>query len=543
MLRDYQQRAIRQLYDWLRGHDGNPCLVLPTGSGKSHIIAALCKDALQSWPETRILILAHVRELLAQNAEKIRQHWPNAPMGIYSAGLRSRVIDEPITVAGIQSVRNRADDIGHIDLCLIDEAHLIAHNADGGYRTLIAGLLEINPSMRVVGLTATPYRLGHGLITDRPALFDALLEPVSIDELVGHGYLAPLRSKLTVARVSADGVGRRGGEYIARDLEQAVNTDAINAPAVAEIIERGQEYRSWIIFCAGVAHAQTIAEMLRAAGIVAECVTGETPAAERDRILRLYKSGEIRALTNASVLTTGFDAPDTDLIAFLRPTLSPGLYVQMAGRGMRLKRHTDHCLVLDFAGNVARHGPITAVAIPTKSGKAEGPAPARACPECGEILATATRICPSCGYEWPQAEKPLVLETQQDIMGGAVEMAVTEWAWRKHTSRSSGKDMIRIVYYESPFSAPVTEYLPVTHPGRVGERAMARLAMLARNAGRHIGDIPTTYTDWLEEICIVMSNAPPPRRIEYKRDGQFARVTAHYFEEHSAADRGSAVAA
>jgi DNA repair protein RadD len=120
MLRDYQERSINQLLQWFSdGNEGNPCLVLPTGSGKSHIVAALCKDALQKWPETRVLMLTHVKELISQNAEKMRQHWPNAPMGIYSAGLGLKQLGEPITFAGIQSIRTKAEEVGFIDLCII----------------------------------------------------------------------------------------------------------------------------------------------------------------------------------------------------------------------------------------------------------------------------------------------------------------------------------------------------------------------------------------------------------------------------------------
>ena len=135
MLRDYQQRAIDQLYDWFQKRKGNPCLVLPTGSGKSHIVAALCKDAIQNWPETRILMLTHVKELIEQNAEKMREHWRGAPMGIYSAGLGRKQLGEPITFAGIQSIRKRASQVGHIDLCIIDECHLVSHKDEGGYRS------------------------------------------------------------------------------------------------------------------------------------------------------------------------------------------------------------------------------------------------------------------------------------------------------------------------------------------------------------------------------------------------------------------------
>ena len=144
MLREYQQRAINQLYAWFSaGNEGNPCLVLPTGAGKSHVVAALCKDALQQWPETRILMLTHVKELIEQNAEKMRQHWPGAPMGIYSASIGKRQLGEPITFAGIQSVRTKARLIGHIDLVIIDECHLVNHKDEGGYRGMLADLAAI----------------------------------------------------------------------------------------------------------------------------------------------------------------------------------------------------------------------------------------------------------------------------------------------------------------------------------------------------------------------------------------------------------------
>ena len=263
MLRDYQQRTITELYAWFEaGNEGNPCLVLPTGSGKSHIIAALCKDALQSWPETRILMLTHVKELIAQNAEKMRQHWPNAPMGIYSAGLNRKDLGEPITFAGIQSVRTKASQIGHVDLIIIDEAHLVSHKDEGGYRTLLANLRAINGNLRIIGLTASPYRLGHGYITDKPAIFDALIEPVSIEELIHKGYLSTLRSKLTTTKLEVDGVKKRGGEYIEAELQAKVDTKDKNAKVVREIIALAGERKSWLVFCAGVNHAQHIKDAL-----------------------------------------------------------------------------------------------------------------------------------------------------------------------------------------------------------------------------------------------------------------------------------------
>ena len=523
ILRDYQQRAIDMLYAWfVNGGAGNPCLVLPTGAGKSHIIAALVKDALQNWPETRVLMLCHVRELISQNAEKMRQHWPNAPMGIYSASLGRRCLTEPITFAGIQSVHKRGQEIGHIDLVIVDEAHSINHGQTGGYRRLIADLTRINPALRVIGLTATPYRLGHGMIHEgEDALFSELIEPVSIEELVHRGFLTKLRSKHTAMTLDTSGVKKQGGEFVAAQLEAAVDTASNNASAVREIIAKGKDRKSWLIFCAGVSHAEHIAELIRRHGITCETVTGETPKAERERILTAFQAGDIRCLTNVNVLSTGFDHPGIDLLAFLRPTMSPGLYMQMAGRGLRIAEGKDDCLVLDFAGNVARHGPITAVEPPSKRKKGDGEPPTKTCPSCAEIVTAQTKQCPTCGHEWqakPVEEKPLRL-ANDDIMGlEPQEMAVTAWQWRKHTSRTSGKDMLQVSYYGGLADPIVTEYLPVLHEGYAGDKARRQMIGIAVKSGAN------DLSDDLAEMAQAMTASKAPALLKFKRDGKFHRV-------------------
>jgi DNA repair protein RadD len=462
--------------------------------------------------------------LIEQNAEKMRQHWPGAPMGIYSAGLGQRTLGEPITFGGIQSLRTKASQIGHIDLCLIDECHLVNHKNEGGYRTLLAALMAINPAMRVVGLTATPYRLGHGLITDEPALFHDLLEPVTIEELVADGFLSTLRSKVTQSKLDVSGVHKRGGEYIESELQAAVDTDENNQNVVQEVIRLAGDRRSWLFFCAGVDHAKHVCAELLQSGISAACVTGETPKGERERILTEYKAGRIRALTNANVLTTGFDAPNIDLIAMLRPTMSPGLYVQMAGRGLRLKDHTDHCLVLDFAGVVQKHGPITAVQIPDKAGSGE--APTKACPKCEEIVHASAKQCPECGHwftapeQEQEREQTLRLRANDDIMGLAPSaLEVTNWKWRKHVSRASGKEMLAVTYYGQLSDPSVTEYLTVTHDGYAGEKALNMLAQMVARSGAVLAS-----DDDLEQAASALNAGAPPSEVQYRRDGKFFRV-------------------
>lgn len=522
-LRDYQTRAIDQLYDWFgKGNAGNPCIVLPTGSGKSHVIAALCKDAIQNWPETRVLMLTHVKELIEQNAEKMLLHWPEAPLGIYSASIGSKVLGEPITFAGIQSIRTKAEQIGHVDLVIVDECHLINHKDEGGYRGLIDRLNAINPALRVIGFTATPYRLGHGLITDKPALFDDLIEPTSIEELVFKGYLAPLRSKITGLRLDTTGVRKRGGEFIESELYKAVDTKDNNRKAVAEIIALAGDRKAWLVFCSGVQHAENIRVILEEQGIPAACVTGDTPKAERERIIGEFKTGKIRALTNANVLTTGFDYPDIDLIAMLRPTMSASLYVQMAGRGMRPKSHTDHCLVLDFAGVVQAHGPITAVRPSRKGGDGTGEAPVKVCEACGELCHLSARECTCCGTPFPAREPKRLKLHDVDIMGlEGVTMSVRNWHWRKHVSKASGKDMLAVTYYGELSDPPITEYFPITHGGYAGQKAIERVAYMAKK-----GDAPNGIfaVENLEHIAANMNFAAPPATIDYKQDGKFYRV-------------------
>lgn len=520
-LRPYQQRAITDLYNWLSKNEGHPCVVLPTGSGKSHIVAELCRDALQSWPETRILMLTHQKELIEQNADKLRAHWPGAPLGIYSASIGKKEIDEPITFAGIQSIRKKADRLGHIDLVIIDECHLVSHKDEGSYRTLLRDLASINEHIRVIGLTASPWRLGHGLITDKPAIFDDLIEPVYIEELIELGYLSRLHSKLTGVKYDLTGVAKRGGEFVETDLAAAVNTEDYNRTIAAEIIKYGADRKSWLIFCSGVEHAKDMAQQLSNYTSVAY-VCGETPKAERERILSDFKAGKIRALTNANVLTTGFDAPNIDLVAMLRPTMSPSLYVQMAGRGMRIAEGKENCLVLDFAGNIYRHGPITHIQPPKKAGSGNGEAPVKSCESCWEIVHISAKKCPACGEPFPepeQSEKDLRLR-DDDIMGdGSKEMAITDWSWRKHTSKASGKEMLAVTYYGDLTDKPITEYFPVMHTGYAGEKALQQIGFIAMQAG--VSFTPGgSLIDWVDTL----QRGNPPKLINYKMDGKYHRV-------------------
>ncbi|HMA78345.1 MAG TPA: helicase-related protein, partial [Candidatus Paceibacterota bacterium] len=299
---------------------------------------------------------------------------------------------------------------------------------------------------------------------------------MTIRELIYGGYLSPLVSRATHTRYSTDGVHKRGGEYIESELQAAVDTDPQNIEVAKEIVKLAGDRKAWLLFCTGVDHAYHMRDALRALGIDTETVTGKTSKTDRDSILERYKAGEIRAVTNANVLTTGFDYPGVDLIAMLRPTMSPGLYIQMVGRGFRIKPHTDHCLVLDFAGVIAMHGPITAVDAPESHEPTDetGLPPSKECPSCMYIIAAGHKVCPNCGYEFLAAETEYELR-DDDIMGDdGMALNVQYWTWETKTSKS-GNPMVVVSYYGSYSDPVLREYLLIWADGFAGKKGRVNL--------------------------------------------------------------------
>lgn len=532
-LRPYQQESITLIYDWFKSHDtGHVVLCLPGGSGKSVVIAELVRDAIQKWPQTRVLMLVSRKELIEQNAEKMNLLWPDAPMGIYSASVGQKVLTEQITFAGIQSIYKQSAKLGHIDLVICDECDEISHKQVGMYRTFFAGLESINPNIRMVGCTATPWRMGHGLITQgKDALFSDIIDPTSIGQLVNEGYLAPLRSKYTTAMIDVSGVHKQGGDYKSNELEQQALKCV--GTIVAETIIRASHCKSILVFASGVNHAEEIALEFISSGIHADCVSGKDSKEERERKIKSFKSGELQVLTNYGILGVGFDHADIDCVVLARPTMSPRIYIQQAVRGMRLKSHTDHCLVLDFAGAVSQHGPVTCVIPPAKKGTKVGDAPVKICPGsmddgavCMEILHLSVMKCHVCGYEYTKRAKPKAVLYDDDIMGASHKssMSIGSWRWGEHTSAQSGKRMLKVRYYGRSFTAPViVEYFPVTHTGFAGDKARGTVAQIANLARAEKFSLDSE--DDLANAATMLNNAHHPMTIKYRRDGKFYQVT------------------
>ena len=456
-LRGYQQIAVNAVYDYLRKSDLNPCVVLPTGAGKSIVIAKIVTDAVTLW-QGRCLILAHVKELLEQNATKIAALCPEIDIGIFSAGLNSRNTKERVIVAGIQSVYDKAAQLGSFDLVLIDEAHLIPPDGDGMYRSFLDDMKKINPNIRLIGMTATPYRLKGGLICRKENLLNEVCCEIGVRELIVAGYLSKLRSKNGKYKADLDNLHIRGGEFVAEDVEKAMDNERLVTASCREIAELCKDRKKVLIFASSIDHCRHIAETIREQ-THEECgiVTGHTPKLERAEILDRFRGitqknlfgeakPELKYLVNVGVLTTGFDAPAIDCVAILRPTNSAGLYYQMVGRGFRLSPDTGKtdCLILDYGGNIMRHGPVDMIRItenPRRKGN--GGAPVRECPQCQSVFPAGRTACPDCGYEFPREERELRHDSRacsDGILSGEsseLEYPVKDVYYCTHTKRNA----------------------------------------------------------------------------------------------------------
>lgn len=344
-LRDYQKEAVDSLFSYWGSKPGSPLIVLPTGAGKSLVLSEINRRIVTDYPDMRILNVTHVKELIEGNYMELIGMWRQAPAGIFSAGVGRRDSRSQIIFGGVQTIYNKAHVIGHIDLVTVDEAHLMPRNSETRYGQLVSGLQAINPDLKLMGLTATHFRLGEGYLHHGDgAIFDDICYEKPIIELIDEGYLVRPISKGMATGYDLSGVGKRGGDYKADALQDAVDRDDVTRSVVNEIVEYGQNRRAWLAFCAGVEHAFHMRDEIRSRGYSCETIHGGTPKEERAQIIRDFKDGKIRALTNNSVLTTGTNMPIIDLVAFCRPTMSPGLYIQMAGRGLRLYPGKENCI-------------------------------------------------------------------------------------------------------------------------------------------------------------------------------------------------------
>ena len=528
-LRPYQSKAVQLIYDYFTHNTGNPVLEAPTAAGKSVIQADFIKGVLEQWPLQRILCLCHVKELVEQNHQKMRLAWPQGSIGINAASLKRRDTRESVIFASIQSVYKIAHELGRFDLILIDECHLVpSETAKGMYRKFIDDCRKFNPKIKVIGFSATPYRLNNGLLiegNDRifTDLIPAKAAGMGIDDLLSAGYLAPLTTAPVRTALDVSKVPVQHGEYNLKALAKAVDVDSTTRAACDEIIALGQDRDAWLIFASSIEHAHHISEYLNDQWISARVVTGDTPAGEREEIIAAYRLGSIRALVNVNVLTTGFDAPHTDLLACLRPTMSTSLYVQMMGRGMRIHPAKRDCLVLDFARLIETHGPVNNVTPPRRRKKGEeGMAPVKECKKCLMLIHASVRECPYCGEQFQFDAAPNIVgkASTLDVLktSAPVKVEPTEMAFSIH--KKAGKpDSLRVDYYAG-YLRVATEWVCLFHEGRAGGKGSAWWR-------EHVGlALPR---DIQVAVDIAKQSARLPEYLYLQNEGKYERIVSRGF--------------
>lgn len=528
--RDYQIAAAQALWDQVHQHpEQNPLVVMATGLGKSLNIAMFCYQMLSTYPHVRIMVATHVKELVEGNYRTLLNLWPGAPAGVYSAGLNQRNTRAQITYAGIASVVRRPETFGHIDFLIVDEAHRINDKDSTQYANFIAALKAKNPNLIVIGFTATAYRMTSGMLTDGQ-LFDVECFNIGHGEsfvwAIENGYLVKLVPKYPGFELDDSAISVVAGDYSNSEASQALRDQDILERAVDTTIAYGveQNRQCWLTFCQSIEDAELVADMFTYKGYEFQAV--HSKRADRDEVLKDFKAGRLRGVTNQNVLTTGFDNPNIDLITMLRLTRSPGLWVQMLGRGTRpvfapgydintlegrrqaiLAGPKQSCLVLDFCGNSERLGAINYPNIPRRRGSNQvGEPPMRCCPQCNTFHHITVKICTECGYEFPPPERLRDKASEAELVVSLdlskqpppkeygvfpVHRMITSY----HVARGEGKpDTLRVDYFSG--IRRFSKWVCFAHPEGSFPRRQAIDWWTAHGGPK--GSVPNTIDDALE---------------------------------------------
>lgn len=549
----YQEEACDSIFRYYEdGGKGNPVVAMPTGTGKSIVIGMFIQRIFQAYPFQRVMMLTHVKELIQQNCEKLETLWPAAPVGIFSAGLGQKVSGLPITFAGVQSAVKAAIMFGKIDLIIIDECHLVSPEDNSSYQRLIKILREINPKVKVVGFSATPFRLGLGMITDGGIFTDICYNITGVrafTQLIDDGFLTPLVPRPTTVQLDITGVGKSGGEFIEKQLQFAVDKDEITRAAVLEALEAMQGRNYIMVFASGVKHAENITRVLREFGQSAVCAHSKM-GKQADENKAAFGRKEYRFIVSNNQLTTGVDYPHVDGIIMLRPTASPGLWVQMLGRGTRVVyfkfpgfdiTSRDHrleairlggkhdCLVLDFAGNTLRLGPINDPSVPRKRGEKTGEIPIKICTvenmvnriACGAYNHISARWCCGCKQEFSFKIKISHIASTRDLIirdEPIVEIFNVERVTYVVHRKKDAPPCLKVSYYSG--INRYTEFIVAWHPSNISARA--------KGWWNKRTDLP--LPDSAEKANEVVSQLKIPKTIRVWTNKKYPEVLSYEFD-------------
>lgn len=534
----YQDEAANAIYPYLVNSEAkHPLILLPTGTGKSLVIALIIERALKTWPNARVLMLTHDKELVKQNAAKLVDWWPQAPVGIMCAGLRRSDTAQPVIFGTIGSVAGKVELLGPRHIIIIDEAHRVSPNDATQYRKTLDYFLKLVKGTKIIGLSATAFRQKQGMLNEgEDRLFtDIVYNKTSLDEFnefIKQGFLAPLTPKRTETVIDVSAVKVRAGEYVSKDLDAVSNVDSVTQAACLEMIDKAGDRYAWVVYTSSVDHAEKVAGCLQHFGVDAYALHSKIKQKEQRRLIADFRNGGIRCLVTNNMLTTGFDYPQLDFIGVLRATLSVSLWLQMLGRGTRPHPDKVNCLVLDFAENAKRLGPINDPRIPKRSKKESGDIPVKECSECGILNYAAARFCGGgssqedaiafggCGepftfeikYQEEASDAPLIRTTEPIL-----ETKQVSSVWYNKHVKQGRNPTLKITYVAS--NETFYEWVAIEGLGKARENA---LSWWHKRTGE---PFPKSVDDALS----VTNSLPKPRYIQVNVNTKYPEVVNYAF--------------
>ncbi len=514
------------------------CIQAATGAGKTIFFSELIKRLLNEWPSMRIAVLAHRRELVQQAKDKLLQVWPDAPIGIACASTGEKTnLEQPVTIGSPQTLSNRIETVeAPFDLVIVDEVHrLPPKNKESQYGELLNSLRSLYPKLRMIGVTATPFRLNHGYIYGkecRPGSenwFEKLHYKIGINDLQKQGFLCGYRAK-AAANISSDlsRVKTTGGDYNLGALSEMMGREVHIGSAVKAFQKYGEDRHHIVVFAVSIDHAEKLHEAFKSAGYTAGIVHSKMPVGQRDMMLKEFEAGRMRFIVNVGILTEGWDSTAIDCILLCRPTKSSALYAQMVGRGLRIHPNKEDVLILDLTGNCMQHGDPDSpkVVVPGKPVEDMDEPIQKKCPNCDELVAAGKMECPSCGYAW----EPEPVEELNE----SVEMTTVQFGNQKaapfafeiddvyvedYTSKK-GNRMLKLSMVNSSFLSrkAVNVFLlfdPDAHPYAIGKARSTWTELVGNRPPESTDEAMARYDELLSVI---------PSKIQVVEDGNFYKV-------------------
>ncbi len=420
---------------------------------------------------------------------------------------------------------------------LVHNCHTISPDSGSMYRKFFDDMRVINPMIKIVGFTATPFRAGYGMLhKGKNALFTDIAYEISIAELINRGRLCPVITPDGGIKTKMDtsGVKMNGGDFVQSQLAKKVDKENVTKACIDEVIEHGADRKKWIVFTVDIAHCEHVFEEIKSRGIDCEMVHSKMDVAQNSRAIDRFKNGNARCLVNVAMLTVGANFPAIDMGVFMRPTKSPVLYVQMTGRIMRLSPGKENALLLDFAGVIDELGPVDAVRV-KEPGAGGGEAPVKSCPgsfangeKCGATLYASTMKCPHCGHDFP--ENPIALNgTPSDaaVLSSQLKakvVKVSRVAYFRH--KKEGKPDTMRVDYLCGFET-YREWLHLEHFGYAREKSCQWWR------GRSSTTPPNTVTEALQRAPAELRI---PLYIHVKKIGKYHEIVKADFTEPEDSD-------